>query len=344
MGNSGDLPTFFTRNVSGTLRLRDGETSLIGGLLQQSETDSFSGVFGLQSVPILNKIFTDRNKNSEESEILISITPHIVRGPKLTEEDMIPMGVGTSEVPKVVGARPSLFGPEPAPTPIPIPSGASKTSPGGGAARQTPPGPARPPSPSVGPPVAPPDAAAPVGPPVVPAVPPAASPGDAVEPSAAAALSAAAAATASSPATGAEPRPITLLFSPSELSLKVGETGVVGLVVVGARDLLSVEVLLTYDATLVELVDMGPGSLLTLDGQSVGSREDAGSGPRPCPLHADRGRHWLRRHRVGYPQGAAGGQRAARNRGFHPRAGGGDRAIDAAAVGPCGRESVRRRN
>jgi general secretion pathway protein D len=233
VGNSGDLPTFLTRNVTGTLRLRDGETSLIGGLLQQNETDTLTGIFGLQSVPVLNKIFTNRVRNSDETEILISLTPHIVRGPKLTESDMIPLGVGTQEVPKVVGARPSLFGPEPPPSPAPSPKPAPPTAPGA----------APPAAPSTAPPAA-------------------------EEP-------------AASPAAGAaasEARPVTALFSPPEAVLKVGETSSLGLIVVGARDLLSVEVVLTYDPALVEVADLGPGSLLTLDGQPAGAEKTIEAG------------------------------------------------------------------
>jgi general secretion pathway protein D len=266
VGNSGNLPTFLTRSVSGTLRLRDGETSLIGGLLQQSESDALSGVFGLQSIPILNKIFTDRTKNFDDSEILISITPHIVRGPKLTEEDMVPLGVGTLEVPKVEGARPSLFGPEPppAPSPKPVAPVSTKAPPVAKAPPQPPPGAslATPPAATTAPPVAPPESAAPASPP--PAAPEA--PSEAAEPKPGAAGPAASA------------TPVTLLFSPPEASLKVGEKGSLGLVVVGARDVLTVEVVMTYDATLVEVADVGPGSLLTLDGQPVGAEKTIEAG------------------------------------------------------------------
>src|SRR5262249_36875962 len=122
IGSSGELPTFLTRNVSGTLRVRDGETSLIGGLLQTGETDSFTGIFGLQSIPVLTKLFTSRKHETTETEILISLTPHIVRAPKLTEDDLVALGVGTVEVPRVPGARPSLFAPEVAPSPKPTPT------------------------------------------------------------------------------------------------------------------------------------------------------------------------------------------------------------------------------
>ena len=247
VGNSGSLPTFLTRNVNGTIRLRDGETSLVGGLLQQNETDSLSGIFGLQSIPVLNKVFTNRERKSDETEILISLTPHIVRGPKLTETDMIPLGVGTQEVPRVEGARPSLFGPEPPPpSPKPAATPAPPAAPGA--------------APSAAPPTAPPAASSTAPPPAT-----------APAPEEAAASAAPAAALP-------DARPVTALFSPPEAALKVGETGTLGLVAVGARDLLSVEVVLTYDPALVEVADIGAGSLLTLDGQPAAAEKSPESG------------------------------------------------------------------
>ena len=108
-----NVPTFFTRNVTGVLRLRDGETSLIGGLLQGRDARSVAGAIGVSSIPIIGKLFGDNRRQQDDSEVLISITPRIVRAPKVTEEDLVPLRVGTQEVPRVEGARPGLFGPEP---------------------------------------------------------------------------------------------------------------------------------------------------------------------------------------------------------------------------------------
>ncbi len=272
VGSSGDLPTFLTRNVTGTLRLRDGETSLIGGLLQSEESDSLSGVFGLQSVPILNKIFTNRKRSAHSSEILISITPHIVRGPKLTEGDMIPLGVGTQEVPKVEGAHPPIFGAEPAAPAAPAP-GAPPPATKPEAASRPVTGPAAP-SPRSSSPVPPGLAGASLG---TPAASPGVAPDEGSPAGAAAPLSPAApptgsASSAASPST-TEARPMTVVFSPSEVGLKVGEKGSLGLVVVGARDVMAVELVLAFDSTLVEAADAAPGSLLTLDGSPVGSEK-----------------------------------------------------------------------
>ena len=114
-----NVPTFLTRNVTGTLRLRDGETGLIGGLLQNNESSKFTGAIGMNSIPVIGKLFGARSKQKDESEVLISITPRIVRGPKVFEEDMVPLRVGTQEVPRVEGLRGSIFGPAPEPTPPP---------------------------------------------------------------------------------------------------------------------------------------------------------------------------------------------------------------------------------
>ena len=75
----------------------------MGGLISRTETDSFTGVLGLQSIPILNKLFTSRRKARRDTEILISITPHLVRAPKVTEEDLAALVVGTEEIPRLKG-------------------------------------------------------------------------------------------------------------------------------------------------------------------------------------------------------------------------------------------------
>ena len=66
-GNPILVPTFLTRNVTGVLRLRDGETGLIGGLLQGSEASTFSGALGVNSIPIIGKLFGNRTEDRRTS-------------------------------------------------------------------------------------------------------------------------------------------------------------------------------------------------------------------------------------------------------------------------------------
>jgi general secretion pathway protein D len=226
-----NVPTFLTRNVTGVLRLRDGETGLIGGLLQGSEASSFSGVIGMNSIPIIGKLFGNRQRRNDDSEVLISITPRIVRAPKVTEDDLAALRVGTQEVPRVEGARPPLFGPEVEPP-------AAEGGPGAG------PAPASKPAPEAAP-----------------------GAGEAQEKAPA----------APSPA-GAEARPVTVLLSPPEVALRAGQTAGLALVLVGAKNVKSLEVTLAWDPALAEVTNVAAGSLLTLDGVGVSAETALESG------------------------------------------------------------------
>jgi len=241
------VPTFFTRNVTGVLRLRDGETGLIGGLLQGREASSFSGAIGMNSIPVIGKLFGARTKASDESEVLISITPRIVRAPKVTEGDLVALRVGTQEVPKVEGARPPLFGPEPEP-----------------AAGSAGPGAAAPPASGARPAATPPATSPAAAPPAT--TPP---PGAVASPLAA---------PVAPPAPAADTRPVTVLFSPPEVALQVGQAGGLAIVLVGARDVQSVELNLTWDPALAEVTDVAAGSLLTLDGSAVSAERAISEG------------------------------------------------------------------
>ena len=72
-----------------------------------------------------------------------------------------------------------------------------------------------------------------------------------------------------------EARPVTVLFSPPEVALRVGQAGSLALVLVGARDVQSIEVTLAWDPALVEVTDVAAGSLMTLDGSPVSAERAA---------------------------------------------------------------------
>lgn len=136
------LPSFLTRNVDGVLRLRDGETTLLGGLLQRNETTSLKGIFGVQDIPLLGSLLSSHEKTVVDTEILISITPRLVRAPQVTEADLKPLYIGTVDLPKVPSARPPLFGapeePLASPSPTPAASPKPQASPGAPAAVPSP--------------------------------------------------------------------------------------------------------------------------------------------------------------------------------------------------------------
>jgi general secretion pathway protein D len=68
-----------TRNTSTSLRVRDGETNILAGLIQRSTTHTNAGVPGLNELPVLNRLFGAAKDDDSKTEIILLITPHIVR-------------------------------------------------------------------------------------------------------------------------------------------------------------------------------------------------------------------------------------------------------------------------
>jgi general secretion pathway protein D len=68
-----------TRSAQTSLRLRDGETQVLAGLLNDSERSSGSKVPGLGQLPVLGKLFGSERRDAGKTEIVLSITPRIVR-------------------------------------------------------------------------------------------------------------------------------------------------------------------------------------------------------------------------------------------------------------------------
>ena len=91
--------TIGTRNLDTVLSLKDGETSIIGGLIQKTKTDSKSKVFLLGDIPFLGALFSNTNDSANKTELLLSITPRIVRGVTVPENDVAAFWSGREEEP-----------------------------------------------------------------------------------------------------------------------------------------------------------------------------------------------------------------------------------------------------
>jgi general secretion pathway protein D len=92
-----EVPSFTSRKVQTKLRLREGESNLLAGLIREEDRRSVTGIPGLISVPIINQIFANNNKTSEQSDIVMLLTPHIVRTHELTANDLAPIYIGTQQ-------------------------------------------------------------------------------------------------------------------------------------------------------------------------------------------------------------------------------------------------------
>jgi general secretion pathway protein D len=71
--------TIGTRNANTLLRLKDGETQILAGLIQDSDTRNSAGIPGLSEIPIVGRLFGSNNTDREKNEIVLSITPRIIR-------------------------------------------------------------------------------------------------------------------------------------------------------------------------------------------------------------------------------------------------------------------------
>jgi general secretion pathway protein D len=91
-------PIIGQRKVDHEIRIREGEVSLLGGLMQDQDTKSLSGIPGLMSIPILRRLFSSENVTRSSSELLIALIPHIVRTPGITDLDLRPVSAGSDTV------------------------------------------------------------------------------------------------------------------------------------------------------------------------------------------------------------------------------------------------------
>lgn len=84
-----------TRNANTTLRLRDGETQLLGGLISNEDRVSSNRVPGLGDLPIAGRLFSSQKDDTQRTELVLAITPRILRGAPNPDLAQAEMWVGT---------------------------------------------------------------------------------------------------------------------------------------------------------------------------------------------------------------------------------------------------------
>jgi general secretion pathway protein D len=134
------IPVFSNRQVAHTIRLKEGETNILGGIISETETVSMSGIPGLKDVPFLKYLFGQEHKTRDQAEVIIMLTPHIVRMPDITDDDIRGILVGSETNLRL---RPDYGSPAPLPLAPPQPRPAA-----GPGANVIPPVPAAPPTPT----------------------------------------------------------------------------------------------------------------------------------------------------------------------------------------------------
>ncbi|WP_318258772.1 secretin N-terminal domain-containing protein [Geobacter anodireducens] len=132
--------TIGTRNVDTVLNLKDGETSIIGGLIEDSKSKSKQKIWLLGDIPLIGSLLSSHNDKYDKSELVLAITPRIVRAVSVPEADVAAFWSGKEDDPTAV--RPfSSFELEPEFAVQPAATPAAKGAPAAPAAK---PGPATP--------------------------------------------------------------------------------------------------------------------------------------------------------------------------------------------------------
>ncbi len=224
----------------GEIRLRDGESSLIGGIMDDSQTKSLSGIPGLAQIPILKYLFGQTQTDHSEDETVFAITPHVIRGTDVNEINQRQIDIGTANTIVLRHVRPA------ASTAAPAAQTPGQPAPPAGAqpANQTP-GTAAPVTPTPAPGSSTPTVQPPAG-------------------------------QVAAPNGGAASATPSFMFDPATLQAKMGDTFAVNLQISGAQNVYSVPVQLNYDPKMLTLVNVSNGGFLSQDGQAVAlvHRED----------------------------------------------------------------------
>jgi general secretion pathway protein D len=125
----GGLPTFANREINTQIRLRDGETNMLAGLIRDEERRTLDGIPGLSDLPVLGRIFGHHKTEINQSDIILTLTPHIIRVLDVDEADLRAFRVGRDSASSVGGdLPPALDIPppsqpnQPAPAPAPAPA------------------------------------------------------------------------------------------------------------------------------------------------------------------------------------------------------------------------------
>ena len=253
-------PIIGQRKIEQDIRLREGEVSLLGGLLNQQDNHVKTGIPGLANIPILGKLFGGDSVDRERDEIMVALIPHVVRRPDITPENL--RGIASGPQNQVQVRR----GPKPIEPDLRLPP-ADEPPPVGDAAAGNANKPAAQPTPI---PVVPtpaavaPAAAPPTTPPPPPPITPVAGPPGLAPPATAPPENST---TTSKGPTSPPSGPAKVHFNEAQLEKNVGDSFNVSIQVEDARDVVSAPFAIQYDPTILSLNDVSFGKFWSTDGE-----------------------------------------------------------------------------
>jgi general secretion pathway protein D len=250
-------PIIAQRKVEQVIQLKEGEPSILAGILTRSESDVLSGTPGLANIPFLKNFFSSNNRDRTQDEVVFLLIPHIVREPLVTRMNTRAIDTGTGQT---IELRRELV----SDSALAVDNSAAMTT---GAFQQQ-------------------RAAMPQSAPISAAQAASAMIGQIGNENTAAAQSAQAAlrnqTAAATPQAQAVPgagAPVSFTLSPGNASQSVGSTFQMAVIASGAKDLYSVPLQVQFNPAQLSLVNVDSGEFLGRDGQSVAVvHRDEGNG------------------------------------------------------------------
>ena len=90
-------PIISQRVVDQTIRLREGEASILGGIQNKEDQNNWSGIPGLSAIPVLKYIFGSRDRIIQDDDIVFVVVPHIVRSQELDQANLRVIDTGSGQ-------------------------------------------------------------------------------------------------------------------------------------------------------------------------------------------------------------------------------------------------------
>ena len=238
-------PVIGQRKIDHEIRMRDGEVSLIGGMMEHDDVKTMAGLPWLSEIPVLKYLFGQGQKSKADNETVFALMPHVVRRLDLEELNIRPVDIGTQNV---VEVRHIAKAAAPEDPPTAVPSSAPTSPPPPAAEASVPPA-------TVVPPSAPetelPNAERPAGP-----------------------------AMADSQGVPQPGLGAVLSLDPPVVNQPTGATFSVNLVLNGGQNVFSIPVQIKYDPSVMQFLNVSNAGGLSLDGAAVAvvQRNDAQTG------------------------------------------------------------------
>jgi general secretion pathway protein D len=125
-----ELPSFGSRKVETDLRLREGESTLLAGLLQERQRKMLSGLPWVMHLPVIKQLFSSNDDRVEQADVVMLLTPRIVRTREFSARDLGPIYIGTQSNLGLSGPPPLIGQPSPAAQAEPAQQGGAAPAPG----------------------------------------------------------------------------------------------------------------------------------------------------------------------------------------------------------------------